>query len=235
MNQVMRDSPARGTFLRRLVAETEQQRNYLLGTEQIRRGLAGSISIDAYVQYLGEAFHHVRHTVPLMELTKSRLPAGREWLVAPLDDYVAEETGHEEWILDDIRNAGGNSEAVRKGKPRMATEFMVAYAYDYVNRINPVGFFGMVFVLESTSTRLATDGADALMNSLGLSADCFRYLTSHGALDLEHMRALESIMERIDHTEDRNAIVYMAQRIYVLFANLFRSIPLDGVNKNDVF
>ena len=40
---------------------------------------------------------------------------------------------------------------------RVATELMVAYAYDTIARGNPVGFFGMVHVLEGTSvSRVAT-------------------------------------------------------------------------------
>ena len=38
---------------------------------------------------------------------------------------------------------------------------MVAYAYDTVQRRNPVGFFGMVYVLEGTSVALALSAADA--------------------------------------------------------------------------
>ena len=32
---------------------------------------------------------------------------------------------------------------------------MVAYAYDMIHRVNPIGFFGMVLVLEGTSTAAA--------------------------------------------------------------------------------
>ena len=108
----------------------------------------------------------------------------------------------------------------------MATEFMVSYAYDFINRINPVGFFGMVYVLEGTSTKLATTGAEALMRSLKLNAECFKYLTSHGSLDLEHMNFFRELMGRIDCPEDKEAIIHMAQRMFILFANVFRSIPL---------
>ncbi len=234
MNVMLQAMHQQTTFLDRLASETAKQRDYLLASEQLRRGLAGAISVETYRQYLAEAYHHVRHTVLLMKLAKTRLPAGREWLAGPLDDYIAEETGHEEWILDDIRNTGGDPDAVRHGRPRIATEVMVAYAYDYINRINPVGFFGMVYVLESTSTQFATAGAGTLMKSLGLPAECFRYLTSHGSLDLEHMKFFETIMSRIDHAEDRDAIVHVAQRMYVLFGNVFRAIPLDGQAGHDI-
>ena len=220
------------SFYESLVMETAPQQGYLIATEQIQRGLAGAISLQTYLDYLAEAYHHVRHTVPLMQLVKSRLPEGREWLEEALNEYIAEESGHEEWIIDDIRNAGGDAEAVRHSRPKMATEFMVSYAYDFINRVNPVGFFGMVFVLEGTSTKLATAGADSLMRSLNLKADCFRYLTSHGSIDLEHMNFLRDLMTRIERPEDKDAIIHMAQRMFILFANVFRSIPLNLSGRN---
>jgi long-chain acyl-CoA synthetase len=226
------DQLAAPSFFETLVMESAPQQGYLIATEQIQRGLAGAISRQTYLEYLAEAYHHVRHTVPLMQAVKSRLPRGREWLETALDEYIAEETGHEEWILDDIRNAGGDAEAVRRSRPKMATEFMVSYAYDFINRVNPVGFFGMVFVLEGTSTALATTGAEALMKSLKLNADCFRYLTSHGALDIEHMEFFKDLMGRIEHPEDKDAIIHMAQRMFILFANVFRAIPLDPAGSN---
>lgn len=219
-------------FFQRLIDETVSEQGYLLETRQIRDGLAGRISRDAYLHYLAEAYHHVRHTVPLLRLAKERLPEGREWLAPALDEYIAEETGHEEWILDDIANAGGDAAAVRHSEPRAATEFMVAYAYDTVMRRNPVGFFGMVYVLEGTSTQLATAGAEALMRSLRLPPDCFRYLLSHGSLDLEHMAFFEGLMNRIERADDQAAIIHMARRMFVLFANMFRAIP-DGEPDRD--
>jgi pyrroloquinoline quinone (PQQ) biosynthesis protein C len=167
----------------------------------------------------------VKHTVPLLKRVRDTLPIGREWLHAALEEYIREESGHEEWILDDIANAGGDSRTVRDSAPAPATEFMVSYAYDFVNRVNPLGFFGMVFVLEGTSTQLATRGAHALMQTLKLPPNCFRYLTSHGALDIGHMQFFQGLMNRIDDPADQAAIVHMAKRMFILFADMFRSIP----------
>ncbi|HVY83844.1 MAG TPA: iron-containing redox enzyme family protein, partial [Caulobacterales bacterium] len=116
-------------------------------------------------------------------------------------------------------------EAARTAQPRMATELMVAYAYDYINRVNPMGFFGMVYVLESTSVMLASRGAGAVQQALELPPTAFRYLTSHGALDQEHMKFFESLMEKVMLEADKQAIVQVAQRMFVLFADVFRSIP----------
>jgi hypothetical protein len=39
-------------------------------------------------------------------------------------------------------------------------------------------------------------------------------------------------MTRIEHPEDKDAIIQMAQRMFILFANVFRSIPLRPAGRN---
>ena len=222
------------TFFERLVAETEAERMQLYSVPQIVDAARGDISLESYLAYLEQAYHHVKHTVPLMMAAGSRLPESKEYLREALVEYVEEEVGHQEWILNDIKHAGGNAEQVRRGEPSAATEMMIAYAYDYVSRINPVGFFGMVLVLEGTSIQLATNVAGTLQASLGLSEDCFSYLSSHGSLDLEHMKFFEKLVNQIDDPEDQQAIIHVAKRVFILFAGIFQSIPHKEGLKNAV-
>jgi len=201
---------------------------------QIRDALAGQISRETYIAYLGEAYHHVRFTVPLMMAAGARLPASKEWLRTALVEYIEEEHGHEEWILNDIAQAGGDADAVRNGQPGLATELMVSYVFDYVSRRNPVGLFGIVYVLEGTSTELATPAAEALMKSLALPKDCFSYLLSHGSLDLEHIAFFEELVNKLDDAEDRRAVLHVCRVVFGLFGDLFRSIPHGTELKNAV-
>jgi len=212
-------------FFDQLAFATRAEREALMSVPQIRAGLAGDISLETYTAYLREAYHHVKHTVPLMESARLRLDDSHERWRQALDAYIEEETGHEQWILDDIAAAGGDADAARDGEPSVATEVMVAYAYDYIARINPMGFFGMVFVLEGTSTAIATQGAQAVRESLGLPKSAFRYLTSHGAIDQEHIVFLRSVLDDVDSAEDQAAIIHVARRMFLLFAEIFRQIP----------
>ncbi len=175
------------SFFARLVNDTAAGQRELASTPQIEDGLAGRISLETYIAYLTEAYHHVKHTVPLMQAARAGLDEAHARFRDALDEYIAEETGHEAWILNDIRHCGGDAEAVRDGEPRPATRRMVAFAYDYIRQTNPMGFFGMVFVLEGTSVRLATQGAEAVAKALNLGPDGFSYLASHGSLDQEHL------------------------------------------------
>jgi pyrroloquinoline quinone (PQQ) biosynthesis protein C len=216
------------TLFSRLVAETGDDYRALAAVPQIRDGLAGRISRETYVAYLTEAYHHVRHTVPLMQAARAGLDDAHERFRLALDEYIAEETGHEAWILEDIANCAGDAEAVRRGEPREATRRMVAFAYDQIRNGNPMGFFGMVFVLEGVSIRLASQGASAVASSLGLPPECFTYLSSHGAVDQEHLKFLQRLMDEVEDPDDQSAIIQMAKQIFALFADVFRSIPHDS-------
>ena len=218
------------TFMDRLNRETQEERDYLLSSPIILRALSGDITLHDYVAFLTQAYHHVKHTVPLLMATGARIPHDREWLRDAVAEYIEEELGHQEWILNDIAACGVDKEAVRDSTPSAATELMVAYAYDTIQRVNPIGFFGMVHVLEGTSITIADKAADAIGDALGLPAKAFSYLRSHGALDIEHCAFFESLMVRISDPADQDQIVHSARMFYNLYAGIFRTLPA-GVAK----
>jgi len=214
------------SFHRQLLEQTAAARQGLLATPIIQGALRGEVSLPSYLAFLREAFHHVRHTVPLLTAMQAALPAQHAWLHGPLQQYIDEEAGHDEWILDDIRACGGDAEAVRHGAPGHATEVMVAYAYDTIARGNPLGFFGMVHVLEGTSVSLALLAADAIQRPLALPDAAFSYLRSHGTLDQQHTAHFALLMDLVPAPQDQAAIVHAARAFYRLYGDVFRSLPL---------
>lgn len=212
------------TFYDRLQAETQADREALYHIPFLQRGVAGELSLQDYIGFLSQAFHHVKHTVPLLMACGGRLPDHYEWLREAVAEYIAEELGHQEWILSDIRACGGDSEFVRHSLPAQATDVMVAYAYDKINRVNPVGFFGMVQVLEGTSIAIADSAADAIQTSLSLPNKAFSYLKSHGALDVSHVEFFKDLMNRINNTADQAEIIRSAKVFYQLYGDIFREL-----------
>ncbi len=212
-------------FFDTLRQATEADRQQLFAIPVIQEALRGDIDAAQYLAFLGQAYHHVRHTVPLLMACGSRLDRRHEWLRKAIAEYIEEEIGHEEWILADIAACGGDPERVRASAPHASTELMVAYAYHQIDRGNPVGFFGMVHVLEGTSTALATHAASTIQEALALPANAFSYLNSHGSLDIEHVAFFETLMNRLDEEEDKAAVVHCAGMIYKLYGDIFRSLP----------
>jgi pyrroloquinoline quinone (PQQ) biosynthesis protein C len=220
------------SFYDRLTSETETARQSLYTMPQLTDALRGDISRDTYIAYLTEAYHHVRHTVRFLMAMGARLPEDKTWLHDAIAEYIEEEKGHEEWILNDIAAAGSDKEAARAATPNLETQVLVAYNYDYIARKNPMGFLGMVFMLESTSTQIAHHGADAVKAKLGLPQNAFTYLYSHGALDIEHLKFFEQLVNKIEDPADQAAIIEVAQNTFRLFANVMRAIPHEKALKN---
>jgi len=120
---------------------------------------------------------------------------------------------------------------VRRGQPGAAVEIMVAYAYDVIARRNPVGFLGMVLVLEGTSTAVATRAAEALGKALRLPPSAFTYLTSHGALDVGHVRFYATLVNRLDAAGDRAELMHCARIFYRLYGAVFRALDAGRTAK----
>jgi len=212
------------SFYEQLSATTAADRAHLLSAPIIADCMQGRVSRESYLAFLGQAYHHVRHTTPLLMALGGRLPERLSWLRRAVAEYIEEEIGHEEWILNDIAAAGGDAKAVRRSAPELPAEVMVAYAYDLVQRGNPAGFFGMVFVLEGTSVAMALAAADQIQEALDLPDSAFSYLRSHGTLDQEHTKHLAELVNQMT-PEDQAEVVRCARVFYHLYGDIFRALP----------
>ncbi|MGB1109186.1 MAG: TenA family transcriptional regulator [Gammaproteobacteria bacterium] len=218
------------TPFERLQSETEQERNALMSIPFMIEGVSGRISLDEYLAFLTQAYHHVKHTVPLLMLCGAHIPAEKEWLRDAMAEYIEEELGHQEWILNDIAACGGDAEAVRHSRPGGAADTLVAYAYYQIQHVTPLGFLGMVQVLEGTSIRAATEAAKNIGKALTLGPECFTYLSSHGSLDISHMDFFEGLINRLSEDEVDD-VIHAAKVFYKLYGDVFRSLPLESIQE----
>ncbi len=204
-------------FHANLCATTACDRQQLLSRPILSRVVTGTISRGNYAAFLVNAWHHVRHTVPLMMAMGSRLSETTRWMLSGLTEYINEEIGHEAWIENDLRAFAPDADQLLSAPASFEVEVMVRYMYDYIARENPVGFLGMVHVLEGTSTSLATQMAALVQQTLQLPDTAFSYLRSHGDLDQEHVVHFATLVNRIEHQADRDSIVHVTRTMYRLY------------------
>ncbi len=212
--------------LKQATAESQQQ---LLSAPVIAQVQQGHISKSMYIAFLTQAYHHVKHTVPLLMACGARLSSEEEWLRDAIAEYIDEEKGHQEWILSDIAACGADAEAVRQnkgeGKVCQAIELMVAYLYHQIDRNNPLALFGMVWVLEGTSVGIGGQMAEKIQQQLSLPDNAMSYLTSHSVLDLEHLKFFESLMNKVDKLEDQQVIIDSANMVFNLYRDMLQTLP----------
>jgi hypothetical protein len=83
-------------FFDQLQISTESERRHLLAAPLIDQSVKGEVDVELYVAFLCQAYHHVKHTTPLLLAAGARMPADKEWLRATFAEYIEEELGHQE-------------------------------------------------------------------------------------------------------------------------------------------
>jgi hypothetical protein len=78
------------TFFGEIEASTADARQRLEASPAIQRCLNGQVEMETYKAFLTEAYHHVKHTVPLLMACGSRLPERLEWLREAIVKSIAQ-------------------------------------------------------------------------------------------------------------------------------------------------
>ncbi|PHP65225.1 heme oxygenase [Zhengella mangrovi] len=215
------------TFYERLQAETAAERDAFFRIPIVQQGIAQGASLQTYLAFLEQAYHHVKHTFPLLALTASRTRDER--YQDALVEYMEEERGHEKWILDDIAALGGDAAAVEAGEGGAACRIMVAYTYYAVERISPYAMLGSVHVLEGLSVLLADRVADTLKARFGTSEEKgFSYLRSHGALDQDHVAFFQTVINGFTDRDVQDLIIGQSKMFYRLYGAIFEDLGQEA-------
>jgi pyrroloquinoline quinone (PQQ) biosynthesis protein C len=211
------------SFYEVLMSETVQDRQAFMAIPIVQHAIRNGASRELYIDFLTQAYHHVKHTFPLMALAASR--TSDERYQDALVEYMEEERGHEKWILDDIRTVGGDPDKVRAGTPGAPCQIMVGYAYYAIEHLSPYAFLGSVHVLEGMSVLLADKLADALKKSFSLESDAgFTYLRTHGSLDTDHVAFFRKLVDGFDDPATQRIIVDNAKIFYRLYGAIFQDL-----------
>jgi pyrroloquinoline quinone (PQQ) biosynthesis protein C len=210
-------------FYDRLMRETERERSGFTSIPLIGEALRSGASRELYLDFLTQAFHHVKHTFPLLAFAAARTTD--EAYQDALVEYMEEERGHEKWILNDIEAMGGDAGAVREGKPGIACQVMVGYTYYAIEWVSPYAMLGSVHVLEGMSNLLADKAADAIRRSLAhRGKDGFSYLRSHGALDIEHVAFFKKLVNGITDASIQQIVIDASKVFYRLYGDIYHEL-----------
>lgn len=216
-------------FFEHLKAATEPARQLMYTAPVFAACAHGDIERDTYIAFLTQAYHHVKHTVPLLMACGARLPEHYEWLRQALGEYIEEEKGHHEWIINDLAACGADTDSVRHSQDQGAVspeiELMVAYLYHQIDRRNPMAFFGMVWVLEGTSVSVGGQVAEAIQHALQLPDAAMSYLKSHSSLDQEHIQLFEGLMNQMTDPVDQQAVIDGANMVFRLYGQMLHNLP----------
>lgn len=215
------------TAFQQLVERTAASRQSFIELPLIREVLQNGASRGLYLDFLGQAYHHVKHTAPLLALAAAHCRSEDALYQTALFEYIEEEHGHELWILEDILALGGDPDHVRHSSPRFPCKIMVGHAYYLIEHVSPYGLLGMIHVLEGMAVALASKVVSALHGSLSSSGEAgFKYLTTHSDLDIHHAEFFENLVNQIDQRHLPLAIK-SANDFYRLYGDIFLDLDIQ--------
>ena len=182
----------------RLGEATRREREFLLASPPIRDALAGSISLPRYLAFLSQAFHHVRHTVPLLMAAGSRLPS-RLQLDAEGHDSLPR-GGSRSRRLDPQRHHAPPAAMSPASVHRCPTRPPMRWSPTFTTRSSGAirwASSAWCSCSRAPASRWRWTRPTGSRHALGLPDSAFTYLRSHGQLDQQHVGDLQGILDRL--------------------------------------
>jgi hypothetical protein len=155
---------------------------------------------ERYPAYLGAMHWLIRASVPLMEAAVdscAALPAG-DPSAGPLAEYfhahIAEEQGHDRWLLEDLSSLGVRQpDALLGSAVRQDIAALAGVQYYLIRHFHPACLLGYMSVLEGCPPDAGLVGR--LPGLTGWPAPAFRTLARHAALDPGHEREIVRLLD----------------------------------------
>lgn len=148
-------------------------------------------------------------------------------LAMPMIEYLAqhaeEETGHDEWILDDAEVIGMSRDDVLNRLPGQIASHIVGAQYYWIHHYHPVAFLGYIAVMEGEPATYEFFEDVAKRNDLPLEAiSSFLY---HSKIDPTHRADLDRVLDSLPlGSEDTELIGLSALRTIQYLTEMLRDV-----------
>jgi pyrroloquinoline quinone (PQQ) biosynthesis protein C len=156
---------------------------------------------EAYAEVLITVHGTIRASVPLMEtaLQRARAIAASDpvarGLVVYLERHIAEEQGHDEWVLEDLEVLGIDRSRVLSRVPTPTVACLIGSQYYWALHYHPVAVLGYLAVTEGYSN--PPELIEDLIRRTGLPRRAFRTLAEHAELDPGHGEELDTVIDSL--------------------------------------
>lgn len=200
-------SPAR-TESRRLRGKLELVLPCLLATD---RRLLGHPRLQAiFPEFLIMIHGVIRASVPLMEtaLATARTLCDdpvAEPLTRYLEHHIAEERGHDAWLVEDLEALGVHRDRVLRRLPSPTIAALVGAQYYWVQHVHPVGLLGYMALLEGYPP--TPHDIARVQAATGYGPGAFRTLRLHADLDAHHGDDLDHLLDALPLTDRQRTLI----------------------------
>lgn len=168
---------------------------------------------NRYREYLNVMHGVIRASVPLMELAARRCAnlGPDDPVAAPIGEYlhghIAQERGHDEWLLADLAALGADPEATLARPPAPAVARLAGAQYYWIEHYHPVAILGYIAVLEGNAP---APWLAARIAAAGVPAAALRTVRAHARLDTAHAGEVIAVLDELVLTPRQQSAVALS-------------------------
>jgi pyrroloquinoline quinone (PQQ) biosynthesis protein C len=212
-------------FFADLIVRTDEARRAFETHPVLLDAVAHGLPVERYRKLLLELYHVVWHFNPVCAAAASRIPDGQRQVRYFLYEHMHEESGHEEWVRNDLEAVGVAPASTEAHEPSAFTCTLVGYNYWAADRRNPCSALGMLYTLEVIASVYGGPFASAIKESLLLEGERgVSFINSHATMDAAHMADLRKILNTLEDEAAREAIVESALINFHHFTRIIETV-----------
>jgi len=212
-------------FFADLVSRTDEARREFETNPVVLDAVANGMPIGRYRRLLLELYHVVWHFNPVCAAAASRIPDSHAGIRYFLYEHMHEESGHEEWVRNDLEAVGVARADTEAHQPMAHTLALNGYNYWAADRRHPCSVLGMMYALEVIASVYGGTFSAAIKESLLLEGERgVSFISSHATMDMEHMAELRIVLNKIEDDPAREAVVESTLVNFHHFTRMFEAI-----------
>ena len=194
-----------------LVTRSDEARRAFETHPVVIDAVARGMSVERYRALLLELYHVVWHFNPICAAAASRIGDAERQVRYHLYEHMHEESGHEQWVQNDLEAIGVSPAATRGHAPSVFTQTLNGYNYWAADRRHPCSVLGMLYALEVIASVYGGPFASAIKESLLLDGERgVSFIGSHASMDAKHMAELRQVLNTLCDERARDAVVESA-------------------------
>lgn len=195
-------------FFLDLVTRTDEARRAFETHPTVVDAVAHGMTAARYRALLLELYHIVWHFNPVCAAAASRMGEAHRAVRYHLYEHMHEESGHEQWVMNDLEAVGVTPAVTEAHQPSIHTLSLNGYNYWAADRRHPCSVLGMLYALEVIASVYGGPFASAIKESLLLEGERgVSFIGSHATMDAKHMAELRGVLNTLQDDAARDAVV----------------------------
>jgi len=212
-------------FFAELITRTDEARRDFETNPVVLDAVANGMPVERYRKLLLELYHLVWHFNPVCAAAASRVPDKLRQVRYFLYEHMHEESGHEQWVMNDLEAVGVGQATLLAHQPSLHTLALTGYNYWAADRRDPCSVLGMMYTLEVIASVYGGTFAEAIRTSLLLQGDAgVSFISSHATMDAEHMAELRQVLNTVSDDAAQAAVIESTLVNFFHFTRMFESI-----------